>query len=307
MAFIAAAKRGRSDEKMAGLLNNIRYVKDSFIIADFLDWIGDSFSGLGNIINPQIGAEYELSGTWTVDPRFGKQFKFSKYSKLEPQTEQGLLAYLDKTPWVGRTIGKKIIAAYGIQTLEKLKSDPETVAQDIKGITIERAKDIQKYLLDNELIEKTLVALEDIFAGKRLPKALPTLIVEKWGTEAVDIIRANPYRLTEFHGVGFLSADRVAMGLEGFDPDSVFRQAAAVRHLLAETINGKGHTWVAGSDIDQGAIDLVSRPVTDGIEMMVDTGEVAMDDKLLSLGSVAEDEAYVAQKINRFLYGGVAE
>ena len=53
-------------------------------------------------------------------------------------------------------------------------------------------------------------------------------------------LRANPYKLTRVHGIGFLLADRVALAL-GVAKDSPFRVNAAAMHVLGEAEQA-GHT-----------------------------------------------------------------
>ena len=58
-------------------------------------------------------------------------------------------------------------------------------------------------------------------------------------------IRADPYRLTELHGVGFITADKIASSV-GVDPASPRRAHAAIVHLLREA-EGDGHSFLPWS------------------------------------------------------------
>src|SRR5207248_5037068 len=65
-------------------------------------------------------------------------------------------------------------------------------------------------------------------------------IYKTYGEQAIELVKANPYRLsTDIWGVGFQTADELALKL-GLPRDSPFRAQAAVRHVLQEA-SGDGH------------------------------------------------------------------
>src|SRR6185436_7638631 len=65
-------------------------------------------------------------------------------------------------------------------------------------------------------------------------------IYKTYGDQAVELIKANPYRLSaDIWGIGFGTADQLAVSL-GIPRDSPFRAQAAVRHVLQEE-TGNGH------------------------------------------------------------------
>jgi exodeoxyribonuclease V alpha subunit len=65
-------------------------------------------------------------------------------------------------------------------------------------------------------------------------------IYKTYGDQAVELVRANPYRLaTDIWGIGFETADRLALHL-GIERSSPLRARAAVRFVLQEC-GGAGH------------------------------------------------------------------
>src|SRR5262249_49918395 len=61
-----------------------------------------------------------------------------------------------------------------------------------------------------------------------------------YGDKAIELVRANPYRLSaDIWGVGFQTADALAQKL-GIDPQSTLRAEAALRHVLQE-LAADGH------------------------------------------------------------------
>ena len=69
-------------------------------------------------------------------------------------------------------------------------------------------------------------------------------IAKYYGENAVELIRENPYRMVmEIEGVGFLTADRIALSM-GIDPHSEFRIRAALFYLMNEAAMNGGHTYL---------------------------------------------------------------
>src|SRR5262249_51957648 len=65
-------------------------------------------------------------------------------------------------------------------------------------------------------------------------------IFKTYGDQAIDLVRANPYRLAaDIWGVGFRTADELA-GRLGIDRASPFRAQAALRYVLQQLSN-EGH------------------------------------------------------------------
>ena len=65
-------------------------------------------------------------------------------------------------------------------------------------------------------------------------------IYRVYGTEAIDRIRDNPYRLAlDITGIGFMTADVIARKL-GIPSDSLIRIRAALHHVLWEC-SSEGH------------------------------------------------------------------
>ena len=95
----------------------------------------------------------------------------------------------------------------------------------IKGIGTKSAVKIADSIKSNFEIQQIMMTL--------LPYGISADIVTKmykqWGKECVDIVRRNPYRLTEIRLIGFLKADEIAMAI-GISMDSPYRLNAALRN-----------------------------------------------------------------------------
>ena len=67
-------------------------------------------------------------------------------------------------------------------------------------------------------------------------------IYNNYGDNSVNIIKVNPYRLSEdIFGIGFKTADKIALKA-GIKKDSLFRIKAGIIHLL-KSAEDQGHCY----------------------------------------------------------------
>lgn len=287
-------------DAIVGTLAGIRFARDGFVIGQLAE--GETI--LGNMSEPVLGQQYRLMGEWVDDPRWGRQFKFQRYQAEIPQSTDGIYRYLVKVAkWVGPVVGRRIIDAFGEQALEVLKHDPQRAAACISGLTLERAETISKGLLDNEDKEHAAVELESLLGGQHLPKHTITTLIEKHNSDAPARVRANPYMLIEIRGIGFPTADRVAMAMK-CEKDSIERRIAASIYALDDAAESRGHTLLPNEKFIERVHGLIDFPPgTDAVNQLVESGKIWCDPLKIGLADLAQDETDVAGLVRMLLCG----
>ncbi len=286
-------------DTLTGTLADIRFSKNGFLIGN----LESGETVLGNMSEPVLGQEYSLSGDWVDDPRWGRQFKFQRYAAETPKDAEGIYLYLVRVcRWVGPHVGRQIVKQFGNTALDVLKTHPELVARDIKGITLERAQEISQNLLDNETQEAASVELESMLGHLHLPRTTITTLVEKYRSDAPARVRQDPYAtLMEVRGIGFPTADRVAITL-GYAPDGLARRQAAALHALQIAADTWGHTWVPGDKFVETVIDLIGIPPGDDVRVKLIEGDaIRVRDNMVALTKLADDELDVAGAIHKLM------
>ena len=284
---------------VTGVINRIRYHEGGFLIAGLST--GDTV--VGNMLEPLEGQEYEFHGKWEEHARFGKQFKFQQYTAQLPKSTDGIIRYLVRVAkWVKTTRARKIVDLYGEKTLEVLKNDPERVARDVPGITTKRALEIQEFLKRNAALEAAMVEIENYVGKVRgLPMGLAMELIKRYGSDAVDTVKQDPYVLTRLHRVGFKLADSVAL-LNGFPRDGLRRKAAAVVHALMEAASGEGHTCLPADEALRRARHLTGVDCDAGRKILMEEERIAqLEDGHLALASLHNDERSIAGIVRAFL------
>ena len=109
----------------------------------------------------------------------------------------------------------------------------------MSGIGPKKMDQIRRDWQTHKAAREVLVALQGLGVGM----GMATKIYQQYGAQAVEVVTTNPYQLAlDIHGLGFLTADRLA-GRLNLDPLTPARLAAGLLHLL-DTMAGEGHVYV---------------------------------------------------------------
>ncbi len=291
-------------DTITGTLSDIRFSKNGFLIG----LLEDGESVLGNMSEPVIGQTYRLAGDWVDDPRWGRQFKFDRYATEAPQDQEGIYRYLVRVcKWVGPVVGRSIVKTFGDDALTILKEDPQRAADEIKGLTLVRAMEISRNLIANQERESAAVELEGMIGGLHLPKNTITELIETHHAEAPAKVRQAPYStLMEIRGIGFVTADRVAISpAVGYERDGLERRMAATLHVLEEAASGAGHTWLPGERLITGVQELIGFPPGPEVRVqLIEDEKIRVRDGMVALAKLADDERDVAGFVRQALTKG---
>jgi exodeoxyribonuclease V alpha subunit len=202
----------------------------------------------------QVGHVLRCYGNWVSDSKYGLQFEVQYAQEIVPTSVEGLERYLGsgKIPGIGPAVAKAIVKKWGTDTIRVLDEEPQLLAQ-IKGLTAPRIQAIGE-LWKTKRSTVGLVAFLGLH-GVGESKALR--VIEEFGTEGLEArIRANPYMLTRVDGVGFKTADELALSL-GIPADDPMRVQASLAHNLDERVNQGGDTAVPVAEwLDKCALEL---------------------------------------------------
>lgn len=195
---------------------------------------------VGGLYPVSEGEEIKVSGSWKTHPRYGLQFQAERWEKIEPATREGIEKYLGSglIKGIGPTYARRLVAAFGLDTLKILSAEPERV-REVSGIGRMRAQKIVQAWQDQRGMQDVMVFLQ----GHGVGSALALRIYRGFGAETVARVKENPYCLAEeIHGVGFVLADRIAATL-GISGDFPLRVQAGLLHVVRK-FSDDGHCYV---------------------------------------------------------------
>jgi exodeoxyribonuclease V alpha subunit len=192
---------------------------------------------IGHLPAVFAGEYLEGEGDWVQDRDHGLQFKATSLRITPPHTKEGIVKYLASglVKGIGPHFARRIVEVFGDRTLKIIDESP-TFLTEVKGIGAKRIQQIRESWRSQQAVRGIMVFLQSNGIGT----ARAVRIYKTYGDQAVELVRANPYRLaTDIWGVGFKTADELAERL-GVSRDSPLRARAAVRYVLHE-LSGEGH------------------------------------------------------------------
>lgn len=187
-----------------------------------------------------VGENVKVTGKWVNHPDYGDQLKVDMYEKILPQTIDAMEKYLASgiIKGVGPATAARIVRNFGKETLDIINFRPQMLAE-VKGISLDKAIRIGQAFEEQKGLRNVVMFLQDY----GISPSCCIKIHKEFGDKSINEIKQNPYKLAdEVFGIGFKTADRIAMSL-GIDPSSSFRISGGIKHVLTQAA-GNGHTYV---------------------------------------------------------------
>ncbi|MBM9535820.1 AAA family ATPase [Desulfobulbus alkaliphilus] len=232
------------------------------------------FRGYGELITVTVhqtrvfaGATMEFTGNWTHHPRFGRQFKARFATERKPASAGALEKYLGSglIKGVGPKTAQRIVHHFGAQTLTVFEEDINRLTE-VPGIAEKKLTMIQEAWLEHRAIRDVMIFLQ----SHGISTLFAVRIYKKYGDRAIAVVQENPYRLAEdLYGIGFFTADRVALSI-GFAEDAPLRIRAALRHVLSAA-RELGHCYLSQEQINSQAEELLQIDLTSSLAQHLET------------------------------------
>lgn len=191
----------------------------------------------GNFDQATVGACYEVEGTMEKSTKKGYEntwfFKVKKSSLVEGETSaEGMQKYLCREgPNLGDIRAKQLTDAFGMKVIQVLANTPQEVAGKIKDLTPERLQQLHLWAKD----ELVLSAVKRKLYEWKLTPALISKILVTYGRNTAEVLKKDPYRITEIKGIGFKTASTVGDAV-GCSPTDKRRLQAGLLYLLEEEL-----------------------------------------------------------------------
>ena len=276
----------------------------------------EPLSGFGQetvtIYQAQIfaGATMEFIGEWQNNPKYGRQFKAEQAIEKKPASLATLEKYLGSglIKGVGPKTAKKIVKHFKEDTLEIFDHAIDRL-EEVPGISSKKLKSIAKAWDDHRKIRDVMMFLQNY----GISTLFSVRIYQTYGDEAIDKVSNNPYCLSDdIYGIGFFSADKVALSM-GFDVKSLLRIHAAIKHVLSAS-REQGHCYLIQSQIVSKVEQLIHLDINHEIEEclkemlsnnQLKTREVTLDQNIVTAyyaRSIYFNETDLASTLNRMNY-----
>jgi exodeoxyribonuclease V alpha subunit len=205
----------------------------------------DLVTTVGHAAMISAGEWITASGIWLNDRTHGLQFKAHFLKTSAPSTVDGIEKYLGSgmIRGIGPVYAKRLVKAFGKDVFDIIEAAPERL-REVTGIGPLRAAKITAGWADQKVIREIMVFLHQHGVGT----ARAVRIFKTYGTDAVQVMSENPYRLAkDIRGIGFRTADLIAEKL-GIEKTAMIRVRAGISFALTEAM-GDGHCGLPRAEL----------------------------------------------------------
>lgn len=230
----------------------------------------DGFKCCKGSINPDLcikGAQFEIHGAWEYSEQYKQdQFSFRNFSRIVPNGEWGVRAFLMNAGGIGDQISSRIWQAFGEDSIQSIIETPEIVCSKVPGLSIEVANAASESLAKIYQDTKAKLPLLDLFKGTKLPAKTADRVLSAKIPDPVKTISDNPFILSSrFRGIGFKQADSLRIKL-GQSPKSENRIRAACEQSFQDSSD---QTWLSISQIKSSMSKLLEFS-TDNVQTFIE-------------------------------------
>ncbi len=256
---------------------------------------------VGKCATVWIGEELTAEGTWTEDPRFGRQFKAETITCVAPTSKEGIRRFLagGLIRGIGPKLAEAIVNRFGTDTIHILDHRPDRL-REVPGLGRKKCTEIRKSWSEQRQSHDVMIYLQSQGIGT----AMAARIWRRYGADAIAIVKRNPYRLAEeVRGIGFLTADRIALQM-GIAKDSELRAEAGLLHCLNTAAEDNGHVYLKQSELflaTNEALDIPIERLAEALTADAERGVVTLEEDRVYLAEHFKDEVQIAFRLTQLL------
>jgi exodeoxyribonuclease V alpha subunit len=232
--------------------------EDGFAIIEARDQSGGEMVLTGSLAHLSPGERARVSGDWEHHEKFGPQLRAAVALPLDPEDREGQVAFLGTLSHIGPVRAEALCEMYGAEVLETIAADPVGAFSALPRMSLKQAEAAAGSWTESRAVRDLYVQLAPLGLAH-----LAHRIHSRFGDRAMEVIRTDPYALTEVEGVGFKRADAIALEA-GVPPESDRRAQAATLYLLSEA-EKKGHTHLPLEALAGGLEPLLGRVPDEGV------------------------------------------
>ncbi|MDD6618333.1 MAG: ATP-dependent RecD-like DNA helicase, partial [Clostridiales bacterium] len=239
----------------------------------------DLVTVVGTMPDTHVGSVLSLEGFWKVDAKYGRQFSVEKFEETLPATVYGIEKYLGSglIKGIGPKFARRIVEKFGEDTLDVIEENPNALIE-VEGIGKVRVERIKTSWQEQKEIKNIMLFLQ----GHEVSTSHATKIFKTYGSESIQIVKENPYRLADdIWGIGFKTADSIAAKM-GIEKDRFIRLRSGILYTLNK-LSESGHCYAVREQLIEKAIQLLE---VDAPEL-----EITLDEMIRADDVIKEDEA----------------
>lgn len=219
---------------------------------------------------------FTFFGRWAHHARHGRHFAFTS-CKMEGSD---LYFFLSKVvSGIGSKLAQHMIDTFGEDELIRVISEEPNRLTSVKGI-----KKKKLALITNSWDRyKAMRELSNYLTPYGIGANLVIRLYNFFGEKACNILKDNPYNMTQVGGIGFKTADSVAQKI-GIEPHSPFRIESCIEYVMSTQAEDCGNTVMtfgnilvmvkAELDDEEARVIIPEQEIANQIGCLVDTAKM---------------------------------
>ena len=257
---------------------------------------GKPFTAVGSLFALREGMHLVISGDWTENGKYGRQFVITGWSEIRPSTLEGIRNYLCSgiIPYIGPKMADLIVRRFGEDTFNIIENMPQML-KTIPGIGSVRAANISASLAEQRAVRDIMVFLQ----GIGVSTAYAMKIFASYGADSIRKVSENPYILAdEIDGIGFKIADKIALKI-GYPKDGYHRKRSGILYQMNE-ITKEGHCYLPQEEAVRrisAILELGSDSVTEALDTLTGQEEIIEEDGNIWLPKLFFCEVGVSRRL----------
>ena len=285
--------------KIYGCVSDIKYrnEENNYSVFTLEQEDGMLISMVGKLPPFAVGQIMEVDGDYIINAKFGRQFSIERVKFIEPTSVESIYKYLCSglIKGIGPITAKAIVDKFQENTLNIIEMNPEKLSE-IRGISRKKALNIAKSYNEIRDMQNTIIYLQQF----EITTLTAVKIYQFYGNKTKSVMEENPYKLVEdIDGIGFQTADKIAKKM-GILPDSEFRFRAGLLHLLNESTEKSGNTYLPYDTVIKSLLKLLDINTVEDVN-----GEQSCDNSTNETISNVIFKLCIDDKIKIIEFGGV--
>lgn len=263
---------------------------------DLIEYKGKQFTFTGLFADLNIDEDYVFYGEVIDNPKYGIQYKVSRYEKIMPEDKDGLVIFLssDIFPKVGEKTALNIVETLGDNCLNLILNDYECLLK-VPKMTDKKAMDIQSRLIKyNESYEMVVYLTNFGFSMKDSLK-----IYNHYLEDTIRVIENNPYELIDtIDGITFTKIDALR-NKTNIQKDDERRILALIIYVIKMACFTTGDTYLELNTINNVIKNFSDEQISEEklnyyLLELNGLGKIIIEDNKFMLSEYYKDELYVA-------------
>ncbi len=243
---------------------------------------------------------YRFYGDFVIHPKYGKQFKFSRYDIAPIEKSSEIIRYLSSPLFkgIGTVQATAIVETLGEDALEKIRQD-KSVLDCVKGMSYKKRDMIFDVLTTSSYDQHVM----QFFLGHGVSAKMIAKITATYQEHALDIVSENPYQMIEdIDGIGFKMADDLALQL-GFDMIHPYRLEAAIVFSLKNVCFQQGGTYCDKETLyhmTYRIVQIVPETFEIHYQHLIETGKIVEEEQRIYDKTLYEGENFIASTLKMY-------